>query len=74
MKGTGHIVTMGEVRNVFKILIRKRPLGRPMHRGQNNVRIYLKEIGVSTRNWIDSTQDMDDWRSPVDTALKPRVT
>ena len=25
----------------------------------DNVRMYLKEIGVNTRNWIDSTQDRD---------------
>ena len=26
---------------------------------EDNVRIDLKEIGVSTRNWIDSAQDRD---------------
>ena len=37
---------------------RKRPLGRLRRRCQDNIIIMdLKEIGISTRNWIDSTQD-----------------
>jgi hypothetical protein len=40
---------MGEMRNVYKILVRKpegkRPLGRPGHRWEGNIRIDLKEIG-----------------------------
>ena len=33
----------------------KRPLGRPRRSWEDNVRIDLKEIGVNTKNWIDST-------------------
>jgi hypothetical protein len=39
---------MGEIRNAYKILVgkpeRKRPLGRPIHRWDNNMRMYLREI------------------------------
>ena len=38
---------------------RKRPLGRLMRRWGGIIRIYLKEMGVSTRNSIDSAQDRD---------------
>ena len=31
--------------------------GKPRGRWEKNIRIYLKEIGIKTRNWIDSTQD-----------------
>jgi hypothetical protein len=52
---------MAEGRNTFKILpsnpTGKRTLGRPRHRWENNIRIYLKAICVSTGNWIDLTQD-----------------
>ena len=27
----------------------------------NNIRIDLKEIGINTRNWVDSAQDRDYW-------------
>ena len=42
----------------FKILTGKpsgkRPLGRRKCRWEENIRMYLKEIGINTRNWIDS--------------------
>jgi hypothetical protein len=40
---------MGEMRNAYKILIRKpegkRPLGRPRCRWEDNIRMDLREIG-----------------------------
>ena len=39
----------------------KRPLGRPRRRLEDNMRIDLKEIGVNTRNWVDTTLDWDYW-------------
>ena len=42
----------------FKILTGiptgKRPLGRPRRRWEDNIRMDLKQIGVYTRNCIDS--------------------
>ena len=53
----------------FKILIGKptgkRPLGRPLRRSEDNIRIKPKEIGINTRNWVDSAQDRDYWRALV---------
>ena len=36
-------------------------------------RMDLKEIGIKTRNWVDSTQDRDYWRALVHAALNLRV-
>ena len=33
----------------------------------------LKEIGINTRNWVDSTQDRNYWRSLVNAALNLRM-
>ena len=33
----------------------------------------LKEIGISTRNWVDSAQDRDFWRALVNVALNLRA-
>ena len=45
---------MEEGRSAFKILTgkrtRKRPLGRPKHRWENNIRMDLEEIAINTRN------------------------
>ena len=52
---------MEEGRSAFNILTSKpkgmRPLGRPSHRWEDNIRMDLKEIDVSVRNWIDLAQD-----------------
>ena len=36
------------------------PLGRPR---QDNIRMDIKEMGINTRNWVDSAQDRDYWPS-----------
>jgi len=47
MRWAGHIAHIGEMRNVYKILVRKpekkRPLRRPKHRWEDNIRLNLKE-------------------------------
>jgi hypothetical protein len=45
---------MEEGRSAFNILTGistgERPLGRPRHRWEDNIRMDLKEIGINTRN------------------------
>jgi hypothetical protein len=49
MRWAGHVARMGEGRNVYRVLVRKREgkrqLGRPRRRWEDNIRIYLREIG-----------------------------
>ena len=51
----------------------KRPLGRPRRRWEDNIRIDFKEIGINTRNWVDSAQDRNYRRALVNAALNLRV-
>ena len=51
------IARMEEGRNAFKLLTRKRHLGRRRRRRQDNIKMDLKKIGVNIRNWVDSAQD-----------------
>ena len=51
----------------------KRPLGRSRRRWEDNIGMDLKEIGINTRNCIDSAQDMDYWRVLVNAALNLRI-
>jgi hypothetical protein len=43
------VTRIGNIRNVYKSLVkrpqRKRKLGRPRHRWDNNIKIDLKEVG-----------------------------
>ena len=68
---------MEESRNSYKILtgtpVGKIPLGRPRRRWEDNTRMDLKEIGIDTRNWVDSAKDVDYWRALVIAALDFRV-
>jgi hypothetical protein len=50
MRWAGHVVRMGEERELYKVLVEKpegkEPLGRPRRRWEDGVRIDLKEIGL----------------------------
>ena len=57
LRQAGHVARMKESRSTFKILTGqptgKRPLGRPRHRWEDNIQMDPKEIGLSSRNWVD---------------------
>ena len=55
------------------MLTGKRPLGRPRHRWEDNIRMYLEEIGINAGNCVDSAQDRDYWRPLVNEVLNLRV-
>ena len=67
---------MEERRSSFKILTGKptgkRPLGRRRRRWEDTIRMDLEEIGMNARNWVDSAQDRDYWRTLVNVALNLR--
>jgi hypothetical protein len=52
----------------------KRPLGRPIRRWVDNIKIDLREIGWDGVNWIDPAQDRDKWRALVNTVMNLRVS
>jgi len=51
----------------------KRPLGRPRHRWENNIKMDLQEVGCGDMGWIDLAQDRDRWRALVNAVMKLRV-
>jgi hypothetical protein len=63
LRWAGHVARIEEVRGTFKIVTgkptAKKLLGRPRRRGKDNIRKDLKEIGISTKNWVDSPQVRD---------------
>ena len=52
---------MEKDRSAFNILIGKRPLGSPKCSWDDTIRINLKEISISRKNWVDSAQVRDYW-------------
>jgi hypothetical protein len=55
--------THGRVRNVYKIFVRKpegtRPIRRPRHKWEHNIRIKLMKKGWKVVDWIHLAQDRD---------------
>ena len=52
----------------------KRPLGKPNRTCEDNITMDLKEMGINTRNWVDSAQDRDYSRALVNAALNLLVS
>ena len=57
LRRVGHVVRLEEGRSPLKILIDTPPgnipLGRPRRRWGDNTRTNLKEISISTKNWVE---------------------
>jgi hypothetical protein len=53
---------MVDRRDLYRILMGKHegksPLGRPRRGGEDNIKMYLKEVGCGGMDWID----LDRWR------------
>jgi hypothetical protein len=51
MRWAGHVARMGQERNVYKVLVGKpegkRPLVRPKHRWEDEIKMDLSELGIT---------------------------
>ena len=52
---------------------RKRPLGRPRHRWEDNMKMDLQEMRCGSMDWIELAQDRDRWRALVNAVMNLRV-
>jgi hypothetical protein len=64
---------MGEGRGVYRVLVGrpegKRPVGRPRHRWEDNIKMDLREIRIDGVNWIQLAQDRVQWQACVNTVM-----
>jgi len=62
---------------VHRVLVGKaegrRPLGRPRHRWEDNIKTDLQEVGGGLGDWMELAQDRDRWRALVSTVMNLRV-
>jgi hypothetical protein len=67
----------GEGRAVYRVLVGKpegkRPLGRPRHKWEDNIRMELQEMGCGREDWIGLAQDRGTWRALVSAVRNLRV-
>ena len=77
MRWAGHVARMGMSRGICRVLVvkpeRQRPLGRPRHRWEDNIKMDLQEVGCGGMDWIELAQDRDGWRELVSTVMNLRV-
>ena len=57
----GPVALMGERKDLYRFLVEKpegkRPLGRPRHRWEDNIKMDLQEVGCGGMDWIELAQD-----------------
>jgi hypothetical protein len=62
---------------VYRVLVgkpeSKRPLERPRHRWEDNIKLDLREIGIDGENWVQLAQDRFQWRAFASTVMNLRV-
>jgi len=77
MRWAGYVTRMGERGCVYRVLVGKpegkRPLGRPRHRWEDNIKMNLQEVGCGGMDWLDVAQVGDRWRAVVNAVMNFRV-
>ena len=60
MRWTGYVASMGQKRGVYGVLVGKsegkRPLGRPRRSWEDNIKMYLQEVGFGGMDCIEMAQ------------------
>jgi hypothetical protein len=67
----------GQGRGVHRVLVGKpegkRPLGRPRHRWEDNIKMDLQELGGRCEDWMELAHDRDRWRALESRVMKIQV-
>jgi hypothetical protein len=77
MRLARHVARVGKMRNAYKFMVEKSegkgPLGRPTRRGEDNIKMDLREVVWKALVWIHLAEDRDQWRALVNPVLNLRV-
>jgi hypothetical protein len=67
MRRAGHVALMEEKMNAHMLLVGtsegRRPLGRPILRWVDNIRMDLGEVGWGDVDWVGLSQSRNRWRA-----------
>ena len=74
MRRAGLVAHMGEGRGVLVGKPEgKRQLGRLKHRGEDNIKMDLQEVGCGGVDWIDLPQDSVTWWALANSVMNLQV-
>ena len=78
LRWAGHVAHMEQFRNAYRVLVgkpeRKKPLGSPRRRWEDNIKMDLREVGCDLGDWIALAEDRDQWRAYVRAVMNLRVS
>ena len=67
----------GRGESIYRVLVEKpegkKPLGRPRHRWEDNIKMDLQEVGCGGMDWIEVAQDRYRWRALLNVVMNLRV-
>ena len=73
VRWAGHVAHMGEKRGIYRVLVGKpggkKPLGRPRHRWEDNIKMDLQKVGCGGMDWIELAQDWNMWWALVNAVM-----
>ena len=77
IRWAGRVARMGEGRDTYRVLVGKpegkRPLGRPKHRWEDNIKMEPQEVGCGGMDWIELAQDRDRWWALMNAVMNLQV-
>jgi hypothetical protein len=69
----GNVARVRERKGIYRVLVgkleRKRPLGRPRHRWEVNIKMDLQEVECGSMDWIELGHYRDLWRALVSAVM-----
>ena len=73
MRWVGHVTCMKGRSGAYRVLVGrprdKRPLGRPRHKWEDNIKKDLHEVEWGGMDWIIQAQHRDRWQSLVNVVM-----
>ena len=77
LRWAGHVARMEQSRCAYRVLVGKpegkRPLGRPRHKWEDNIKMDLREVDCDPGEWMDLAEYRDQWRAYVRAVMNLRV-
>jgi len=77
MRWAGHVARMGSRGGIYRILVGKpegkRPLGRPRHRWEDDIKVGLQEVGFGGMDCIELAHGRDRWWTRVNAVMNLQV-